>query len=304
MENQIPTALGKVLSRGQTGADAAHDLGAGLVLTHNDETALQGDTDAATKANDEYQATVAASSLAAAVFKAADAKAKTLITVSRDLLKPVLGPRYSKAWNAVGYFSPTLRVPRTVDQRRTLIGSFKAYLEANPDKEVAGVMTAAIAGAMFTELSDAMNALKNAQATQRQKKAVRDTAVKTLRVRLQNLFHELKQLMPADDPRWLDFGFNVPADLSVPEAPEGFAVLPGVAGHLMTSWERPVGATRFRVFGQVVGVDEKPAAIGRTHETSIDLGELTSGAHMRLYVIAGNAAGESLPSATVEIVVP
>jgi hypothetical protein len=303
-KENIPKALGTMLSRGQTGADGAHKYGATLVLVHNGEIAIQGDTDAAIKANDEYQSAVAASPLAAAAFKAADIKATTLITVSRDLLKPVLGVRYSKAWNAVGYFNPSLRVPRTSDQRRTLVNSLRAYLEANPDKEVVGVMTAAIASTVFTELSDAMSAWSDAQVTQRQKRVARDAAMKVLRTRLQNLFHELKQLMSDNDPRWIDFGFNVPSDLSIPEAPEGFAVMPGIAGHVMMSWQRPVGATRFRIFGEVVGVNTKPVAMGKTGELSMDLGSLASGAHVRLYVVAGNAAGESLPSQTVEVVVP
>lgn len=304
MKNTVLVALGGKLVQAGIAAEGLHFLEVTLGVTHNNEAAMREALDLTQKLSDEFQAATVATQDATVAVHEADEKATTLITVSRELLKPKLGSRYSLAWNAVGFYNRTLQVPTRQDRRLSLVASIRGYLEAHPEAEVPGVMTAVLASAAAKELSDAIAALNVAQSTQRQTKAERDNAAKALGTRLRNLFHELKQFLPANDPRWLEFGFNVPADMTVPEAPTVFTVAPGAVGHVYASWEMPKGATRTRLFQQIVGVDAKFVRVDTFKETSTYLGGYTSGAHVKFYITAANGAGESLPSETVEVVVP
>src|SRR5206468_185049 len=45
------------------------------------------------------------------------------------------------------------------------------------------------------------------------------------------------ELLPGDDGRWRSFGLNPPNVAGLPEVPEGVTVLPGIAGHLMVTFE-------------------------------------------------------------------
>jgi hypothetical protein len=170
--------------------------------------------------------------------------------------------------------------------------------------EVPGVVTAAIAKALCETYLTDITASSIAATTMRQKTQVRDAAAATMRRRLRKLFQELRQLMAPNDPRWLEFGFNIPADVSVPAAPESVVVTPGLPGNLSVQWGKPSTSERFRVFEKVLGRDQEFAAVFTTAETSVALNGRTSGDRVQLYVTAANSAGESQPSATVEIVVP
>jgi len=185
-----------------------------------------------------------------------------------------------------------------------VVKAMQLYLEAHPAVTVAGVATAELAGGVYDELSTAFSASKQAKADLRKRKAARNAAANAVRVDLMLLRRELSMVLEDNDPRWLDFGFNVPADVSVPDAPEVFSVTAGAPGHLVLNWAFPTNATRVRVFRQIVGVDAEFVHIDTLKESSKDIGGFTSGAHVKFYITAANAAGEGLPSRTVEVVAP
>jgi hypothetical protein len=304
MKRNLSRAFGGITSVAAISLDGLHLLGPTLNVTFNTELVVGGDLDAMLKANNEYQAAKTARLTASDALSAADKQASSFIMVGRDLLKPKLGTRYSQAWNEVGFVNNTLSVPESVALRLALVKSMELYFSAHPEMEQVGTVTHVIAGELYDSLKAAVTAANVARTTMREKKKARDNAAKILSKRMRKLIGELKQVLDDDDDRWLEFGFNVPSDLSVPEAPEDLAVVPGIPGHLMASWGKPTGATRFRIFRQIVGVDAEPVHLETTTETSIDLGGMTAGAHVKLYVTAANAAGEGMPSETTEIVVP
>lgn len=304
MKRKKTMAFGDLSSGATTAADGAHIWGPTLVLVHNDETAIRNDNDAAQKKNLAYQAAKGDSVEKNAALEEAVEKAKIFITVTRELLKPKLGSRYSRAWDEAGFFNRTLEVPRSTPKRLAMVNSLKLFLEAHPELQVAGTATPEIGTTVYDDLSGSITAVNSAQVAQRKAKSERDVSVNTLRARLQNLYRELKQFLGPDDARWLDFGFHVPDDQTVPDAPKVFSVSAGAAGHLVLNWALPSGATRVRVFRQIVGVDAEFVHIDTLKESSKDIGGFTSGAHVKFYITAANGAGESQPSQTVEMVVP
>jgi hypothetical protein len=242
--------------------------------------------------------------VAAAIRDAEDVKVKTFLTLGREVLKPKLGARYSVAWKEVGFVNNSLALARSMDGRVGQLRALQLYLEAHPELEAPGFVTAAFAGDLHTSAVAAMSDLDIAMTTQRQKTTVRNAATVQLFKRARDLFLELRMLLPANDPRWIEFGFNVPADISKPSAPEGLAVVPTGNGLYAASWEHTIYADRYNLWQQVVGVDAEPVKIDTVTKTSTQLIALPTGKHVKFYLTAVNASGESVPSEIVEVTVP
>jgi len=257
------------------------------------------------KANLEHRAAFTARIKNTSARSSADQQAKAFILSARDVLKSKLGYRYNEAWGEAGFRNRSLRVPSTVDGRASTLKSLELYFDAHPDLEVGDLqLTSVHAGELYTALMDSITALSSSLTAQRDKNIAKTAAMKAMRDKLRNLFQELKQLMGDDDSRWQEFGFKIPAELATPEAPEGLTVVPGATGSAVLNWARSVNATRYRVFRQIVGADAEFVHIDTLTELSKIVNSLPSGAHVKFYVTAANGAGESQPSATVEIVVP
>jgi hypothetical protein len=281
-----------------------HDLGAALGVVANTEAVMTAVVGNARKANTEYQFAIDASLVATAALDVQFEKAGKFIMLVRDNLKPIFGTRYSETWNKVGFFNRTLKVPQALKLRASLLKAIELFLDARPDLEIPNVMTKAMAETLYENFSAAMAASRDAKVEQRQKREVRDAAVAKLRLRITALRNELKPLLAADDPRWLDFGFGVPADVHVPAAPENLVVtVDPVTSHVVASWDDTVNTDRFRVYQRVIGTDTEYKPVDTTTDTSFDLGKFASGAQVEVQVTAINSAGESVPS-TTSVVVP
>lgn len=304
MSTLIPQAIDFLKSFAEQTVRGLHFLGAMLGITYNTEADVTADLDALNKANSESQTAKAALKAAQAALDAKSEEAAVFITVVRDVLKPKLGNRYSVAWDQVGFFNRTLAVPRPVAKRQGLLKSIELYLTANPAAEIVDVATHTMAADLYQALSACVDTVAKAQSDQRSKTAARDAASAALDKRLRSLRRELKETLSDNDPRWVEFGFNIPADRSVPAMPEGLTAIAGAVGTAMLSWAHSIGAARYRVFAQKVGVDADFVYVATVGDLSKVIAGLPSGAHVKFRVTAANEAGESLPSEPVELVVP
>jgi hypothetical protein len=120
---------------------------------------------------------------------------------------------------------------------------------------------------------------------------------------MRKLYRELQQFLDDNDPRWLEFGFNVPADDSIPGVPEDLAVTPAATGHLLARWSAAPRAVRYHVFKQVQGVDQDFVFALTANDTTADMNTLTPGAHVKVRATSVNDAGESAPTNAIEQVV-
>jgi hypothetical protein len=301
--NRIPVVFAPLSTLTEKSLKGLHSWEAILRITHNKEADVTADWNSARTTNSEYQFAKDLHKQAARSRKSADKNTAVFITLVRENLKPMLGSSYSIAWNKVGFVNGSLAVPRTTERRLSLMKSIELFFTTQPEREIADVISAVIAKEVHDRLVNAISAADKARSEQRRCKSVRDAAVAVLRLRMQNLYRELKQFLGRDDQRWLEFGFNVPGDVSVPAAPKDLTVVSSATGRALLSWTRGVRVSRYRVARQVVSVDAEPVFVKTVTDTSVHLGDLPSGARVRFYVTAANEAGESLPSETVEIVV-
>ena len=174
-----------------------------------------------------------------------------------------------------------------------------------PAYEVASLnVTHTQAATLHDALSTAVSAANAARGEQRGKREARDAAEEAVRNRLRGLIAELTQLIGETDERWLDFGFNIPADDRMPEVPSDLVLRAGAAGHLVADWSDAPRAERYRVFKQVVGADNEFLLAATVTDSDADLNTFASGARVHVRVSAVNARGESLPSEAVELQVP
>lgn len=195
-------------------------------------------------------------------------------------------------------------MPATLDKRMALLKSLELYFAAHPAQEVTALdVTHQQAETLHDALSSAISAVNAAWSEQRDKKDARDAAASSLQDRLRKLYRELQQFLGDHDPRWLEFGFNVPADDSIPDVPEDLAVTPSTTGHLLARWSAAPRALRYHVFKQVASLDQDFVYALTVNDTTADMNTFTPGAHVKVRVISVNDAGESQPTDAVEQVV-
>ena len=305
MKNALPRSLKDLFNACEKAADALHTHESAIGIMHNTETVLRSELAATRTADNQFQARKTSRLAATEAQNSADTNGVKFITTSRDLLKVHLGARYSQAWDEAGFTSQSLAVPATISQRLQLLKSLELYLTSHPTVEVPALnVTHTQAAALFDALSTTLSAANAARGEQRLKREAREAAEETLRNRLRGLIGELEQLIGPADGRWLEFGLRVPVDESLPESPEDLIVTGGAPGHLVADWSDAARADRYRVYKQVVGVDDDFVLATTVTDSDADLNTFTPGAQVRVKVTALNPRGESHPSEAVVQLVP
>lgn len=276
-----------------------------LDVKQNTAATLSPFLTAARAAENDYGGKKMARKASNAAKTAADNAGKVFIGDARKRLSKFFGETYNTEWAAAGWPDGSTGIPSTEDKRLDLIDAIRLYLVAHPEHASADMeVTTALAQTAYDNLSDARADLGQKQTDQGNAKALRDLQVAALRKRMRGLVTELETLMAADDPRWYAFGLSRPADEETPEIATNLILLASVPGSIIADWDDALRADRYRVWLKVMGVDEDFSAVSTVYDSDATLTGLTTGATIQIYVTSVNDAGESAPSAVVEIVVP
>ncbi len=303
--NALPQKRDRLFALGEDMCDAAHDHEVAIGIKQNTEAVVRPALDAARGAESTFGQCQVLRKTANAVLTTADNAAKLFINRSKKRLSFFLGDSYSTEWGAAGWPNNSVAMPSTQDERFSLVNSLKLYLTTNPTQESTDMLvTAALALACHTTLSNARTALDLKVTQNGQAKAARDTAEANLRKRMTGMITELETLLGPEDPLWHAFGLSRPADEETPEAPTFTTAVPGVPGSALVDWDDALRADRYRVWIWVVGVDTAFRAVETVYDSDVTLPGLTSGSTVKIQITSANAAGESQPGPVVEIVVP
>ncbi|MBL9131518.1 MAG: hypothetical protein JNG86_09985, partial [Verrucomicrobiaceae bacterium] len=114
---------------------------------------------------------------------------------------------------------------------------------------------------------------------------------------------ELRNVLPDDDPRWENFGLNIPAHPNPPQSVTGLTLTSAGTGKERAEWNPAVRATYNRIFIKVHGVDEDFRFLASDKDSDHLISNLPPGATISVYIVAANAGGEAAPSPTVTKVV-
>ncbi len=292
-ENPIARAYASLIVQGDTAFSGAEAIGDGVPLLINTAALIGTDVAAAKAAQLAYKTTRAGLAGLSAAFKSQHALAYDFCFKSRDLLRVYCGRDWCEAWLATG-FEDGLAVPRSYEGLREVLEALNNYFTLNPAHENPAVgITASLASTRMVAFRAAYEAVNTRWALIETKKQARDVAVTALRKRLSGLCKELSQRFEDMDPRWIDFGFNMPGAPTTPEVPQEVAVTPIPEARLEVSCAPSPNATRYRFYYQRPIVDPAPIFAGTADDPLFIIEGLTAGQIYQVYVSAANEGAES-----------
>ena len=302
--NPTPDNNGVLRALADRLADGCHQHEVALGIKQNTEAAIRADMGALDTAITQTGTKKGLVSTAYDTLQAADVAGTTRIGDCKLRLQKVLGQKWSAAWEATGFPGHTTAVPNTQDERFTLLNDLKNYFTLNPTHESAEMdATAALCLAAWTALSNARQAVANAESALTAALNTRTAAETALRSRVRGLIGELGQLLADDDPRWEDFGLNLPANPSAPE-PVASVTLEALPGHRIgAAWPYATRAIRYRVEVFIEGVDTEWQSKGSFKDLEANLKGFTAGQTVKVRVVAGNDGGDAAPCPEAQIVV-
>jgi hypothetical protein len=303
--NPTPDDPDDLLALAEDIADGLETLEATVGVKQNTEPVVRGAIAGYRTAGTQLGAAKSARGVAVDAVETADANAKAFLKEARKVLQHFLGDTFNPAWEATGFPNQSTGVPGSQEERMNLCASLKDYFAAHPTQESAQFgVTAALAEGKFDGLSDARDDLDAKDSAITTKTQGLAGALKTLRRRVRGLITELETLLSDDDARWHEFGLSMPADPDTPERVKGLVLTANMPGKVMVKWGRAPRASRYRVFTQVVTVDDDFVSNDTVHDTELMLEGLPSGKVLRVRIIAANEAGEAPASDVVELVIP
>lgn len=318
---KIQNVLLPVAKKMRAGAASLQDI---IGLHHHRDTTLnaailklEGDPAAAPGSNANkgsqlvYKSCEDVAKDARSALKAlSDGAVRDLLTAYRDVLERIHGKKHNAGWSAAG-FTDGITVPREHDKRQSLLATMRSYLAANAGQEASLpqpsgpplAVTAAAALAMGATFQAAFDLVASREAEQANCKNVRDADKAALFDEVSGTTTELSGLLAEDDPRWENFGLNIPANPNPPEPVSAVTMTAVGTGREELAWSAATRATYYRLFHKVEGVDTDFQFIKRDSDLDHTFTDLTPGATVSAYVIAANAGGEAVASPTVTKVV-
>jgi hypothetical protein len=285
-------------------ADGCHTYEVAIGIKQNTEAAIRAAIATLTTAELQVGLKKQAVNDASTALQAADDAGTETLTGCKLRLAQKLGQRWSAAWEPTGFPNQSTGVPRSADERFTLLGDLKEYFTAVPANESAEMgATAALCLAAWTTFSDARQAAANGDSAQTAAFNTRAAAVDGMRKRVRGLINELGDLIADDDSRWEAFGLSIPANPSAPESVASVTAAPLGTGRIEVAWPYATRAVRFRVETFIVAVDTDWQNKGSFKDLEAILKGFTAGQTVKVRIIAGNDGGDAAPSPEAQVVV-
>jgi hypothetical protein len=166
-------------------ADGCHTCEAAIGIKQNTEASIRAAIAALSSAELQVGLKKQAVDAAYTALQAADDAGFTTLTNCKLRLAQKLGQRWSAAWEPTGFPGQSTAVPTTMDPRFTLLADLKAYFTAVPANESVDMgATAALCDAAWVALSNARQAVADAETALTMAMNARRDAVDPLRRRV------------------------------------------------------------------------------------------------------------------------
>lgn len=244
------------------------------------------------------------SSAAYEALESAHKAGLSMLTDCKLRLAKLYGQRWSPDWEPTGFPDQSTKIPEDYATRLTLLDALKNYFTAKPAAESVDMgATAALCLTQHTAIIDAQSVVDQAESKLTAALSTRDAAVDVLRKRVRGLIDELTILLPSNDPRWEDFGLNIPANPRAPEPVKSITAAALGNGKIELITEYATRATRFRVEQFIVGVDTEWQLKVNAKDLEMVLKGYTLGQVVKLRVVAANDGGNAAPSPEVQVTV-
>jgi hypothetical protein len=302
MRNIITKSIPDLLAQSAIAKVAATEHGPGIPLLQNTAANIGTDADALATARNHYEQGKVVLTAHRETLASVLLTVRLFLTLGRDLLKPLLGMRYSSAYTVLGFVGAG-SIPYTAEELLPILQAYKAYFEANPAHEnPLAHITAVRAEELYQQLLGASSDVALQKTEVQTLIQTRNAAASRLRKRLRSLISEVAMHLGPMDPRWIAFGFNRPGAEPTPQIVEGVSVALIDATAAAVHWNPSAYAGHYRVWTKVIGIDERPEAVGSPTDTDFMIEHPPRGVTIEIYVSAVNGAGESPLSQKVTIV--
>ena len=301
MENRIDRKVPELLTKAALVKAGAETYGPQIPLMQNTPENIGADRDALLVANNNVEQAKVYLAEKRSILKSLEQTCYAFAVFGRDILKPIHGTSYSDAYNELGLYG-SLQVPRTAKFLLIVVETYGSYFVAHPDREdEAHNITAARAKSLFNDLSQAYADVAAARTALDQARDVRNEAAGRMYRRIRGVFNEMKQFISDVDPRWTAFGFNKPGAENIPDVPEEIEVVASEPTATAIRWPASPRAQHYRIYKQVIGVDEEPVPIASSSEPGIVFDDLPANSKIKVGIAAANSGGESKLSELLEI---
>ena len=226
---------------------------------------------------------------------------RKFLTFGRDSVKSLFGNEYNGRWDVTGLVG-SLAIPYSSGDVFVLLRSFKDFLAANPDLEIASKsLTVARAAELMSDLNTLQDALYQQGTIVENLLNARNAKADVLKKRMSDVIAELKMKLDGLDARWNAFGLNKPDALETPDGVESVTATLIGATAVAVKWGNTPRAQYYHVFKRVQGVDEDYVLVGSPADIDFTIENLPTGKQIDIVVSAVNNGGESQRSEAVTI---
>jgi hypothetical protein len=236
-----------------------------------------------------------------------DGSVKDTLYGYQKVLQGIHGRKANADWVAAGFAPGTTAVPRSHDARLVLLQTMRAYLAAHaayqtdlPRKDLPPLPIRPAAALALSEQMTAAQALIAAREGEQELcKNARDLDLDALYTEVSETIAEIDGQLEDDDPRYLQFGLNIPANPSLPEAVASLTATSAGPEKELLEWPYAARVEFFRLWVKREGVDEDFVKVADPRDLAYTLKNLPAGTVYAAYVEAVNAAGAGPASPTV-----
>ncbi|MBI5685870.1 MAG: hypothetical protein HZC54_12425 [Verrucomicrobia bacterium] len=312
----------KLISLAEKIADGLQQLTGIITMAHNTEPGIRADIAAISDASNQADAAATALKEADTLLKAAIEAAYQFILKAGRVLRVVLGEKPSAEWAEAGWSIQSLKTPTEEDLLLPHLAKLKAFLEANPGRQVADPninLTPANCAALHKALSDARSGDSdpahandpdrirgvnwhdsNVQA----KKATLVLTEKALQRRVQNFRAEFDDVVNDPmSPHYATVGLSRPGDSNAPAQVLNARLTALGSGQVRFQGDAVEGADHYIFRGKIVDVDAKPRYLGSNSNPDFIAEQLPVGKTVEGQIVAVNDENEQGPASDPATVV-
>jgi hypothetical protein len=298
--NPIPTTPGPLITLGtqMVAGLTAHETALGILQISGASMQFLVDNFASNEA--AFSTARSTRQTASNTWTAAVSTLNEWLYTAKGVLAARFGPTWSTEWTQAGFTNHSNAIPTRIDAKLALALALKTYFTNNPSYQVASVnVTATQAHALRFAAISAQNALNAAITASDTAEESRDTNKDQLMKNMRMLIAILHVLMAGNDPRWNDFGLNMPDANVTPGQPLNLTAGMNYTGNVAVQCDAVPLAQRYRWRMRIVGQQENYVLVASTTDPAAEIRTVLPGQEVEIIVQAVNAGSQGVASAPV-----
>lgn len=301
----LPTNAGQLLGLGNKMVHGLAVDGTALKITQISAADLQADVTAFAAADNAYNAGRSAQQAVGSAWQEAQRAVTGWLGVVRTVLAGRFGQRWSTVWAQAGFINNTTALPSRIEDRIALAGRVSAFFSNNPGYEVPSMQVTAAQGALLLSAAvSAQNAVMAAGVAQKTLDAAWTDAFQTLTNAMWSLIKILQATLADADPRWLDFGLQLPGTPSTPGKPLNVTAHSDQTGAIIVACDPVPLATRYRWRMRLLDLQQDYQLVARSAAPLGSIPGVQPGQPVQIIVQAVNGILQGVASEPIVFTIP